>query len=75
MKSMTFSLRIKKFKANFKFGNHIFVGFLQDVDMVAADLTLTKDRAKALDFSPPYMSFPVTILTKFVRFIQQRNFL
>ena len=34
--------------------------------MIAADLTLTSERSKVLDFSPPFMSFPVTILTKMV---------
>ena len=34
--------------------------------MIAADLTLTEERFKVLDFSPPFMSFPVTVLTKLV---------
>ena len=34
--------------------------------MIAADLTVTSERSKVLDFSPPFMSFPVTILTKMV---------
>ena len=34
--------------------------------MIAADLTLTSKRSKVLEFSPPFMSFPVTILTKMV---------
>ena len=46
----------------------IFVCIIQDADMIAADLTLTKDRYTVLDFSPPLMSFPVTILTKLVSF-------
>ena len=37
--------------------------------MIAADLTLTKDRSQVLDFSLPFMSFPVTVLTKSVSII------
>ena len=34
--------------------------------MIAADLTLTRERSKVVEFSSPFMSFPVTILTKMV---------
>ena len=37
--------------------------------MIAADLTLTKERSQVLDFSLPFMSFPVTVLTKSVSII------
>ena len=43
----------------------IFLSF-QLADVIAADLTLTVDRFGVLDFSPPFMSFPITILTKTV---------
>ena len=38
--------------------------------MIAADLTLTKERSQVLDFSLPFMSFPVTVLTKSVSIIE-----
>jgi len=34
------------------------------VDMIAADLTVTAQRQKVLDFSTPFMSSRLTILTK-----------
>ena len=36
----------------------------QKADAIAADLTLTTDRLSVLDFSRPFLSSPLTILTK-----------
>jgi hypothetical protein len=42
----------------------VFMYCFQKADMIAADLTVTSIRHKVLDYSRPFMTAPLTILTK-----------
>ena len=33
-------------------------------DMIASDLTITSERSEAIEFTMPFMSFPITVLLK-----------
>ena len=40
--------------------------YLQKADFVAADLTMTASRDEDVDFTPPFLSAELTVLTKAV---------